>query len=250
MLLLSYSLILGKWDWSRIAVGQNQEGEGFYSTFLLFSHSVVSDSATPRTAACQALLSFTISQSLLTFMSIESVMPSNNLILCCPLLLLPSIFPSIRIFSNESALSIRWPKYWSFSFSISPSNESVQLSRSVMSDSLRPHELEHARLSCPSPTSRVHPNLCPLCWQCHLIISSSVVPFSSHPQSFPASGSFQMSQLSTSGGQSIGVSASASVPPMNTQDWSPLGWTGWISLQSKGLSKVFSNTTFQKHQFF
>ena len=93
-----------------------------FSTVQL-SHSVVSDSATPRTAACQALLSFTISQSLLTFMSIESVMPSNNLILCCPLLLLPSIFPSIRIFSNESALSIRWPKYWSFSFSISPSNE-------------------------------------------------------------------------------------------------------------------------------
>ena len=149
MLLLSYSLILGKWDWSRIAVGQNQEGEGFYSTFLLFSHSVVSDSATPRTAACQALLSFTISQSLLTFMSIESVMPSNNLILCCPLLLMP--------------------------------------------------------------------------------------------QSLPASGSFPMSQLFTWGGQSIGVSASASVLPMNTQDWSPLGWTGWISLQSKGLSSLLQH---------
>ena len=94
------------------------------------------------------------------------------------------------------------------------------------------------------------PNSCPLSWWCHPTISSSVVPFSSHFQSFPASGSFQMSQLFPSGGQSIGISASTSVLPMNTQDWSPLGWTGWISLQSKGLSRVFSNTTVQKHQFF
>ena len=100
---------------------------------------------------------------------------------------------------------------------------------------LRPHEPQHARPICPSPTPRVHPNPCPLCRWCHPTILSSVVPFSSCPQSFPASGSFQMSQLFVSGGQSIGVSASTSVLPMNTQDWSPLGWTGWISLQSKGL---------------
>ena len=127
---------------------------------------------------------------------------------------------------------------------------SVQFSHSVVSDSLRPHEPQHARPPCPSPTPRVHPNSCPLSRWCHPTISSFVVPFSSWPQSFPTSGSFQMSQLFASGGQSIGVSASASVLPMNTQDWSPLGWTGWISLQSKGLSTVFSNTTVQKHQFF
>ena len=127
---------------------------------------------------------------------------------------------------------------------------SVQFSHSVMSDSLQPHELQHARPPCPSPTPRVHPNPCPLSQWCHPTISSSVVPVSSCPQSFPASGSFQMSQLFASGGQSIGVSASKSVLQMNTQDWSPLGWTDWISLQSKGLSRVFSNTTVQKHQFF
>ena len=126
---------------------------------------------------------------------------------------------------------------------------SVQFS-SVMSDSLQPHELQHARPPCPSPTPGVNPNSCPLRWWCHLTISISVFPFSSCPQSFPASGSFQMSQLFTSGGQSIGVSASTPVLPMNTQDWSPLGWTGLISLQSKGLSRVFSNTTVQKHHFF
>ena len=104
--------------------------------------------------------------------------------------------------------------------------------------------------SCPSPTPRVHSNKCPSSWWCHPTISSSVVPFSSCPKSFPASGSFQKSQLFTSGGQSIGVLASTSVLPMNTQDWCPLGWTDWISLQSKGLSRVFSNTTVQKHQSF
>ena len=127
---------------------------------------------------------------------------------------------------------------------------SVQFSRSVVFDSLWPHELQHARPPCPSPTPRVHPNPCPSCQWCHPTVSSSVVPFSSCPQSCPASGSFPMSQFFTSGGQSIGVSASTSVLPMNTQDWSPLGWTGWISLQSKGLSRVFSNTTVQKQQFF
>ena len=127
---------------------------------------------------------------------------------------------------------------------------SVQFSRLGVSDSLRPHESQHTRPPCPSPTPGVYPNSCPSSRWCHPAISSSVVPFSSCPQSLPASGSFQMSQLFTWGGQSTGVSASASVLPMNTQDWSPLGWTGWISLQSRGLSRVFSNTTVQKHQFF
>ena len=119
-----------------------------------------------------------------------------------------------------------------------------------MSDSLRPHESQHTRPPCPSPTARVHSNSCASSQWCHPTISSSVIRFSSCPQSFPASGSFPMSQLFAWGGQSIGVSASASFLTMNTQDWSPLGWTGWISLQSKGLSRVFSNTTVQKHQFF
>ena len=127
---------------------------------------------------------------------------------------------------------------------------SVQFSHSVMSDSLWPHRLQHARPPCPSPTPGVYSNSCPLSWWCHPAISSSVIHFSSCLQSFPASGSFPRSQLFTSGDQSIGVSASTSVLPMNTQDWAPLGWTGWISLQSKGLSRVFSNTTVQKHQFF
>ena len=127
---------------------------------------------------------------------------------------------------------------------------SVQFSRSVVPNSLRRHELQHARPPCSSPTPGVYPNSCPLSRWCHPTISSSVVPFSSCPQSFPTSGSFPMSQFFTSGGQSIGVSASTSLLPMNTQDWSPLGWTGWISLQSKGLSRVFSNTTVQKHLFF
>ena len=127
---------------------------------------------------------------------------------------------------------------------------SVQFSRSVVSDSLRPHEPQHTRPPCPSPTPGVYPNPCPLSQWCHPAISSSVVPFSSCSQSLPASGSFPISQLFTWGGQSIGVSASASVLPMDTQDWSPLGWTGWTSLQSKGLARVFSNTIVQKHQFF
>ena len=127
---------------------------------------------------------------------------------------------------------------------------SVQFSCSVMSNYLWPHEPWHARPPFPSPTPRVYTNSCPLTQWCHPTISSSVVPFSSCLQSFPASGSFQMGQLFTLSGQSIGVSALASVLPMNIQDWSPLGWTGWISLQSKGLSRVFSNNKVQKHQFF
>ena len=132
---------------------------------------------------------------------------------------------------------------------ISPDTLSVQFSRSVVSDSLRPHESQHTRPPCPSPTPGVQSNSCPLSWWCHPAISSSVVPFSSSPQSLPASQSFAMSQLFAWGGQSIGVSALASVLPMNTQDPSPLEWTGWISLQSKRLSRVFSNTIVQKHQF-
>ena len=127
---------------------------------------------------------------------------------------------------------------------------SVQFNRSVLSDSLRTIDSQHARPPCPLPTPRVHPNPCPSSRWWHPTISSSVVPFSSCPQSFPASGSFPVSQLFTRGGQSIGVSAWTSVLPMNTQNWSLLGWTGWISMQSKGPSTVFSNTTVQKHQFF
>ena len=134
-----------------------------------------------------------------------------------------------------------WKYFWPLS---------VQFSRSVVSDSSWPHEPQPTRPLCPSPTPRVYPNSCPLNWWCHPAITSSVVPFSSCPQSLPASGSFPISQLFAWGGQSTGVSASASVLPMNTQDWFPLGWTGWISLQSKGLSRIFSNSTVQKHQFF
>ena len=125
---------------------------------------------------------------------------------------------------------------------------SVQFSHSVMSDSLWPHELQHTRPPCPSPTPGVHPNLCPLSRWCHPAISSSVVPFSSCPQSLPASESFPMSQLFAWGGPSTGVSALASFLPENTQGWSPSEWTGWISLLSMGFSRVFSNTTVQKHQ--
>ena len=127
---------------------------------------------------------------------------------------------------------------------------SVQFSRSVMSDALQPQELQHARPPCLSPTPGVYPDSRSLSRWCHPAISSSVIPFSSCPQSLPASESFPMSQLFAWGGQSTGVSASVSVFPMNIQDWSPVGWTGWIFLQSKGLSRVFSNTTVQKHQFF
>ena len=127
---------------------------------------------------------------------------------------------------------------------------SVQFSHSVVSDSLRPHGPQHARFPCPSPTTGIYWNSCPLSWWCHPTISSSVVLFFSCLQSFPASGPFPRSQFFASDGQSIAVSASTSVLPMNTQDWSLFEWTGWISLQSKGLSRVFSSTTVQKHQFF
>ena len=133
-----------------------------------------------------------------------------------------------------TALKSSWKKRFYYS---------VQFSHSVVSDSLQPHGLQDARLPCPSPTPGVYSNSCSSRWWCHPTISSSVVPFSSCLQSFPASGSFPMSQLFTSGGQSIGVSASTSVLPMNIQDWFPLGWAGWISLQPKGLSRVFSSTS-------
>ena len=169
------------------------------------------------------------------------VMPSPPLTFLDPVLHLPNPMTSL---TNESCCS-----QLSKESTLSPSKEFSSV-HSVVSDSLQPHGLQHARPPCSSPAPGVYPNSCPLSQWCHQTISSSVVPFSSCLQSFPASGSFQMSQFFPSGGQSIGVSASASVLPMNTQDWSPLGWTGWISLQSKGLSRVFSNTTVQKHQFF
>ena len=128
-------------------------------------------------------------------------------------------------------------------YSLLRSSNQYQFSLSVVSDSLRPHGLQHARPPYPSPTPGVYSNSCLLSQWCHPNISSSVISFSSRLQSFPASGSFQMSQLFASGGQSIGVSASTPVLPMNIQDWFPLGWIGWISLQSKGLSRIFSNTT-------
>ena len=129
-------------------------------------------------------------------------------------------------------------------------NHSVQFSRSVVSDSVWPHGQQHARPPCPSPTPGVYSHSCPWSQWYHPTTSSSIISFSSRLQSFQESGSFQMSQFFVSGGQSIGVSASTLVLPMNIQDWFPLGWTSWISLQSKGLSRVFSNTTVQKHQFF
>ena len=159
----------------------------------------------------------------------------------------------------------RWPKWvnrlasWLNSYKFHPGCppegsvfilSSVQFSRSVVSDSLWPHESQHARPPCPSPSPGVHSDSCPSSQWCHPAISSSVVHFSSCPQSLPASESFPMSQLFARGGQSTGVSALASVLPKKSQGWSPSEWTGWISLQSKGLPRVFSNTTVQKHQFF
>ena len=140
-----------------------------------------------------------------------------------------------------------WKTIWNFIKKLKKETRWVQ---SLRRFSLRPHGLQYARLPCPLPNPGAYSNSCPLSWWCHPTISSSVIPFSSCLQSFPASGSFQMSRLFASGGQSIGVSASASVRPMNIQDWFPLEWTGWISLQSRGLSRVFFNTTVQKHQFF
>ena len=221
-------------------------------------------------------------------------MAYNHLILCRPLLFLPSILPSIRVFSNESALRIRWPKHWSFSFNIARFSEhpglvSLSASRfgvwwrssswcadncllavslpgekkdhlchvvfffscSVVSYSLWPHAPQHTRLSCPSLSPRVCSNSCPLSRSCHQTIYLILCrPLLLLPSIFPSIRVlFNESSLFASGDQSIGASASASVFPTNIQDWSPLGWTGWISLQSKGLARLFSNTTVQKHQF-
>ena len=152
--------------------------------------------------------------------------------------------------SKHIIIIIKNIKYKERNLKVSKQKHSLQFSRSVMSNSLQPLGLQHARHPCPSPTPRVYPNTCPLNRWYHATISSSVIPFSFCLQSFSASGSFPMSQLIISGGQSIGVPASASVLPMNNQDWFPLGWTDWIFFQSKGLSRVLSNTTVQKHQFF
>ena len=155
----------------------------------------------------------------------------------------PSLTPFLHVYMQLTFIS--FPSFLSLSGGVK-----IQFSLSVVSDSLWPHGPQDSRPHCPSLTPGVYSNSCPLSQWCHPTISSPVIPFSSHLQSFPASGSFQMSHLFASCGQSIGVSASTSVLPMNIQDWCPLGWTGWISLQSKGLSRVFSNTTVQKHQFF
>ena len=166
-----------------------------------------------------------------------------------------SVFPLLcKLTTNKSYVSwlivnlLRF--YFRLGVLLKPSVHFSSVLCSVVSDSLRPHELKHYRPPCPSPTPRVHSDSCPSSRWCHSAISSSVVPFSSCPQSLPASESFPMSQFFAWGGQSTGVSALASVLPMNTQDWSPLEWTGWIFLQSKGLSRVFFNITVQKPQFF
>ena len=201
---------------------------------------------TPWTVACQAPLSSTISQSLLRFMPIESVMLSTNSSSAAPFSFLLQSFPasgsfpmswlfasggqSIGTSASVSVLPMNIQDWFPLRLTglISLQSSSVQFSRSVVSDSLWPHEAQHARPPCQSPTPRVYPNSCPLSQWCHLTISSSVVPFSSCHKPFPISGSFPMSQLFSSGGQNTGVSALASVLSKNTQDWSPLGWTGWI----------------------
>ena len=175
-------------------------------------------------------------------MSIELVIQSNHLILCYPLLLLTSIFPSITVFSSELALRIRWPKYWSFSISSVQSLSLIWLFATPWTVA------RQASLSITNSQSLL--KLMSFCWWCHATISSSVIAFSACLPSFPASGSFPMSQFFSWDGQSIGASTSASVLPMNIQGWFPLGLTSLICLQSKGLSRVFSNTTVQRHQFF
>ena len=166
-----------------------------------------------------------------------------------PSVALISLFPSVLVFLVLPCCHQFTLHLWSLFLAVS-NFSSVQFSHSVVSDSLQPHESQHTRPPCPSPTLGVHSDSHPSSQWCQPAISSSVVPFSSCPQSLPASESLPMSQLFAWGGQSSGVSALASVLPKNTQEWSPLEWTGWISLQSKGLSRVFSNTTVQKHQFF
>ena len=191
------------------------------------SCSVLSDSAIPCTVTHQAPLSW------------DS--PGKNTGVGCHALL-QGVFPT-------QGSNLGFPHGRQILYHLSHQG-SVRFSHSVVSDSLQPHRLQHARHPCSSPTPRVYSDSCSLSWWYYPTISSFVLPFSSCLQSFPASGSFQISQFFTSGGQSIGISASASVLSVNIQDWCPLRWTGWISLQSKGLSRVFSNTIVQKHQFF
>ena len=197
-------------------------------------------------AACQISLSITNSRSLLKLMSIRSVVQSNRLILCYPLFLLPSFFPRIRVFCNESVVCIRRPKYWSFSFSIG----SVQFSLIAQSClTLRPHGLQHTRLPCLSPTPGVYSDSCPMSWWCHPTVSSSVVPFFP-PSIFPSIRVVSNESVLCIRWPKFGVSASTSVLPMNIQDWFSLGWTCWISLKFKALARIFFNPTVQKHQFF
>ena len=179
------------------------------------------------------LLLFFFSQQF-CYIDVESALP-----------LLHNSFPSL-VASLSLSLSLSFPMFWEISLMI----PSVQHNHSVVSDSLWPRGLQHTRLPCPSPTPRAYSNSCPLSWWCHPTISSFVISFSSCLQSAPESGSFPMGQLFPSGGQSIGASASASVLPMNIQDWFPIGLTGWISLQSEGHSRVFPITTLQNHQLF
>ena len=222
---------------------------------LLFSHPVMSDSVNPWTVARQAPLLSTVSQNLLKLMSIESVMLSNHLILCHSLLLLPSIFPSIRVFCNELTLHQMAKElelqlqHQSFQWVFRVDFLSVQFSHSVMSNFLQLQGLQHARPPCLLQTPRVYSNSCPLSQWCHPAISSSVFPFSSHLQSFLASSSFPMSQFFTSGGQSIGVSASVSVSPFNEYSGLISFRIDWFDLTVQGLSRVFSNTI-RWHQFF
>ena len=161
-----------------------------------------------------------------------------------------SVSVSLRTYHVVAILLSLTPPHFFTAPSSNSNNHMLQFSCSVMSDPLPPHGLQHNRPPCPSPTPGAYSNSCPWSRWCHPIISSSVIPFSSHLQSFPALESFPVSHFLASSGQSIGVSASTSVLPMNIQDWFPLWLTGWISLQSKRLSKVFSNTAVQKHQFF
>ena len=231
------------------------------------SHGHVWLFAAPWIVTGQASLSFTISRSLLKCMSIESVMSSNHLVLCCPLLSLyyycvKSLLSNFnRHFVHVSAYTHTQTHSASVFFKAGKESavyimdnegqvSSAQFSRSVVSDSLRPHESQHIRPPYPSPTPGVHSDSHPSSQWCHPAVSSSVVPFLSCPQSLAASKSFPMSQLLAWGGQSTGVSALASFLPKKSQGWFPSEWTGWISLQPKGLSRVFSNTTVQRHQFF
>ena len=208
--------------------------------------------STPRVCGWEPLPSHTVDEAVELFQGAWAPRARMNL---QSLFFLPMMFGEQELQSSNPQLFPQCPsptlRRFFHVFVSSQLSPVAQFSAAAQScPTLWPHGLQHTRPPCPSPTPGVHPNPCPLSRWCHPTSSSSVILFSFHLQSFPAPGSFLMSQLFASGGQSTGVSASTSVPPKNTQDWSPLGWTGWISLQSKGLSRVFSNTTVQKHQLF